>query len=838
MFFLYSCSITKKVPDGEYLLTKNKFVYEDDKHISELPSYVSQKPNKKQLFVVPLGLMVYNLANPKYDSILTEYMTYPNEMRNQKLRDSLFLKYEHPEYTGKTLFWNRFFHTVGEPPVILEQGKTESSAENIEKRLVYRGYWDGKVAFENKLDSAKKKAEIEYHIWHNKPTKINGYFYNIPDPEIKALFELNKNKSIVRNGQILDQTLLEDERKRLAQLFTDNGYYRFNTDDIYFTADTLTSTKQVPLVLEIHKDSADTPYKKAHIGKIEFNIVKNNADDLKETDSTNQIIKTKLRGINFSLIDDQYKTNALWRTVVIAPGEIYNQKKLDQTKRNILAMNNFSILTSSEVLRKGIQDTIDVTYLLKPLPRYELKVAGDVSYSQLLNLGLSPSIDLTTRNLFGGAENLSTSISATSGFIKNPKNLDSRILAYEAAIQGNLTFPRLLLPFKYYKLIPKRYSPNSTINLGASIQENIGLGRVNFNTGLNYFATVNDVVTHRLTLFNTQLSLTKNKDQYYSYFPSENSLRENIFNNYFAYNPTIEAQYQNGALTIDQVSSLIVNDQNYQGSLDSEGQNLMNGFRQSLTNKERQTQDVLVSSMIYNFVYNELQKPTELNPIYFNGKIELAGNIPSLFAKKTENEFGDIEKKIFGVTYSQFVKFDFDIRKYFRFFEGKHTLALRQFIGIGIPYGNSKNMPFIRSYYNGGSNDIRAWVAFGGLGPADSQLDERVRTYMMDNVKLTTNIEYRLPFNSMFEGAVFTDIGNIWSLKKSGYGDEFRFNKFLSQMGVGSGFGVRVNVAYITLRLDLAYKMYDPNKPTGERWVVKDFNPLKPTLNFAFGYPF
>lgn len=74
-------------------------------------------------------------------------------------------------------------------------------------------------------------------------------------------------------------------------------------------------------------------------------------------------------------------------------------------------------------------------------------------------------------------------------------------------------------------------------------------------------------------------------------------------------------------------------------------------------------------------------------------------------------------------------------------------------------------MPVIRSYFNGGANDIRAWVPFGGLGPSDSQIDERVRTYITENLKLTTNIEFRVPFNETYEGALFTDIGNIWSLK-------------------------------------------------------------------------
>ena len=243
---------------------------------------------------------------------------------------------------------------------------------------------------------------------------------------------------------------------------------------------------------------------------------------------------------------------------------------------------------------------------------------------------------------------------------------------------------------------------------------------------------------------------------------------------------------------------------------------------------------------IKNFVYNEIGKKDRPNPFYFNGKVELAGNIFSIFnsSRRDDGIVSGPSRTIFSIPYSQFVKFDIDVRKYFTFNNEKQTLALRQFVGIGIPYGNSSTMPFVRSYFNGGSNDIRAWRVFGGLGPADSQLDEKVRSYVMDNVKLTTNIEYRMPFTEMFEGAAFVDAGNIWSLKDSGFGDQFKFSKFISQMGVGTGVGLRINVAYITLRLDAAYKVYDPNKPSGDRWVIGKWQPLKPVLNFAFGYPF
>ncbi len=841
---LYACSTTKKVPEGEYLLTKNNFKFEDKKESfdEELKDYVQQKPNKKQLLFMPLSLGFYNMANPKYDTLLNEYMTYPSEMRNQKLRDSLFLKYDMKSSVGKTLFMDRLLHSWGTPPVILDQTRSEKSAESIKKRLVYRGFWDAKVDFKHAIDTASKKAAVNYFIRHNDPTYIKDYYYNITDPTVKGLYWQKLDKSLIRSGQRLDQTVLEKEVTRITDLMRENGYYRFNSsnEEIYFVADSLKSRKQVPLTLEIHKDSADHPYKVATFGNIDVAIVNEASDFPKNT------VKDSLRRIRFHKMDDNYKTSSLWRAVIVDHKKVYDQKALDLTKRNFIAMNNFSILKARDSLRRGggtspNDSIVDVLYLLKPLPKYELKLGTDINYSQILNLGISPSVDLTTRNVFRGAENLSTSISGTFGSIRSTKDISKRELAYEISAQASLNFPRLLLPFNYYKLLPKRYTPTSSILLGASVQNNIGLGRVNFNTGLNYQANVNDQVSHRLTLFNTQISLTKNKDAYYDYFSNDEIIKDDILASYFTYDPVTGQKYLSGELSLDNVSKRIVEDANYQGTLDQQGQDLLTAFKGTLVNKDRQTQDVLISSMIYNFVYNEIGKKDYPNAFYFNGKVELAGNILSIFNQKRD-EGGVVtspQRTIFGIPYAQFVKFDIDTRKYFKF-NGNQTLVLRQFIGVGIPFGNSTNMPVIKSYFNGGSNDIRAWVAFGGLGPADSQLDERVRTYMTDNVKLTTNIEYRIPFNEMYEGALFTDIGNTWSLKKSGdsYGDEFKFNKFLGQMGIGSGFGLRVNIAYITFRLDLAYKIYDPNKPEGDRWRFKNFQPFKPTLNIAFGYPF
>jgi outer membrane protein assembly factor BamA len=829
--FLYACSTTKKVTNGEYLLTKNTFKFEDGKiHADDIPGYVSQKPNKKQLLLFPLGLWFYNATNPKYDSILNDYITYPSDMRDQKLRDSLFIRYDKPEYLGKSLIYDRFLHSIGQPPVILDQGKTETSANSIRKYFVYKGYWDTEVKFKHQLDSAAKKAQVDYLITHKDPTIIRDYYYDITDANIKNIYERDLTKSLVRGKEILDQSILEKEVKRINDLMKDHGYYKFNSsnEEISFTADTLQSRKLVPLTLGIQRDSLDSPYKITTIGDIKIHLLKKMADTVNTK-------RDSLLGINIYKSDDQYSTMSLWRPVILKKGNIYQQKNLDLTKRNFASMNNFSIIKYDELPRKENDSILDINYYLAPLSKYDFKVATDLNYSQILNFGVSPSLDLTTRNIFGSAENLTTNISGIFGSVVNTKDIDKRSLAYEISAQTTLNFPRLLLPFKTWRLIPKRYSPTSSINLGATVQNNIGLGRINFNAGLNYFANVNDIVSHRLTLFNSQLSLTQNKDRYYDFFPADRDIRNLIFE---SYSPTLNQDFIDKKITSDELSAIILNDTNYIQSLSGDQLTQFNTFLQSLVNKDRQTQDVLISSMIYNFTYNEIGKKDRPNPVYFNAKIESAGNLFSIFnsSEKEDGLVSDASKTIFKIPYSQFVKFDVDFRKYYSVFNNKHTIALRQFIGVGIPYGNSSTMPFVRSYFNGGSNDIRAWRVFGGLGPADSQLDEKVRAYIMSNVKLTTNIEYRMPFTKMFEGAAFIDAGNIWSLKATGAGDEFKFNKFISQMGVGTGLGLRINIAYMTLRFDAAYKVYDPNQPIGDRWVLG--NTWKPVLNFAFGYPF
>jgi len=835
-----ACSTTK-VPDGSYLLVSNNFKYKDGKVFgSKIPDFVSQKPNRKTLFLAPVSLWIHNLANPKTDTILLEYMTYPANVRNRKLQDSISLKHNHPEFVGKKMFWSRLLHNLGQEPVILSESTTYISAERIRKYLIRKGYWDAKVSVINKLESSKK-AYSTYVIEHGSPTIIESYSHNITDPNVRKIYEQERDKSFVKVGEILDQENLEKEIDRIENIMKSNGYYDFNTskEEIFFVTDTLNKKKNIPLVLEITRDLNNKNEKTYIVNKYsdiniyihEKNIIKNdiNSNDLQVT-----------QGLNIYNPQKKYHNSVIWNAIILKTGNIYNQRDIEKTKQNIIRTNNFKIQQFNTIKE---QDSLLKTELfLIPLPKYEFKIGTDIHYSQILNFGFSPKIELTTRNIFGGAENLGTSFSGIIGTTNNAKNPNTLFNAYEISSQVSLSMPKLLIPF-YDKIINKKYSPSSSVILGASIQNNIGLGRINFNTGINYEVLIKEELNHRFTLLNTQLNFTQNKSNYYSMFPTDNNYRMQIFNEYFSQNPSIDKKFHNGEISIDSVSKSIMTDNIFRNYITTEDNSLFNNFQQSLLNKERHTQDVLISSIIYNLTYNTIGNKKYAHPLYINLKFELSGNLLSIFDNKFEIfETGisgnNKEKGAFGVPYAQFAKLDLDIRKYINFSITGNSLIMRQFIGIGIPYGNSHVMPYVRSYFNGGSGDIRAWLAFGGLGPADIQIDRSVRSYILDNMKLTTNLEYRFPISKTINGALFLDAGNIWSFKNTGIGDEFKFNKFYKQLGIGSGYGIRFNFSYIIFRLDMAYKIYDPNKPEGIRWNFKNINILQPTFNVAFGYPF
>ena len=232
--------------------------------------------------------------------------------------------------------------------------------------------------------------------------------------------------------------------------------------------------------------------------------------------------------------------------------------------------------------------------------------------------------------------------------------------------------------------------------------------------------------------------------------------------------------------------------------------------------------------------------------MYFNGSIETGGNVWGLFTPKN----GRGQRSLFDVPLNQFVRLEADFRDYFKINRGV-TWANRLNVGYGYAYGNSSSLPFVRQFFAGGSNDVRAFRA-RSLGPGsynilDHLTDSTAFADQGGDYKLMLNTELRFKIVSVLYGALFADAGNVWLRKEDPKrpGSEFKVKNILSELAVGTGAGLRVDASIFVIRLDVAFPVRKPYLPEGQRWVFDQvsfgssaWRRENLIYNIGIGYPF
>ncbi|HLG03994.1 MAG TPA: BamA/TamA family outer membrane protein, partial [Bacteroidia bacterium] len=244
------------------------------------------------------------------------------------------------------------------------------------------------------------------------------------------------------------------------------------------------------------------------------------------------------------------------------------------------------------------------------------------------------------------------------------------------------------------------------------------------------------------------------------------------------------------------------------------------------------------SRVTYNW-NNQLSTNTrQRNSFNLSADFETAGMLLrawSVAANRPQNDLGSYE--IAGIPFAQYFRVFTDLRWLIRL--GSHQdLAQRVAVGVGFPFGNFKTLPLEKSFYGGGANGIRAWEA-RSLGPGSYLVPSDQKYSQFGDIRVEYNIELRFDLTRTIELAVFADGGNIWQLydDPAREGESFRFDKFYNEFAFGPGVGIRYNLGFFVIRLDLAFKFRDPAMPYGERWWVGQ-RKLGSNLNFGIGYPF
>ena len=251
--------------------------------------------------------------------------------------------------------------------------------------------------------------------------------------------------------------------------------------------------------------------------------------------------------------------------------------------------------------------------------------------------------------------------------------------------------------------------------------------------------------------------------------------------------------------------------------------------------EKRLTSNNLISSTSFSFNRNTQENIFDEDFSQLQLKIVSSGNLlTGLLNLSGKDKTEDQKQEFLDVIPSQFIKTEFNYIKYWSL--GKdQVLAMRLFSGIAIPYGNSNNIPFTRSYFAGGSNDNRAWKAYK-LGPGTG---ENSNEFNEANFKIAFNIEYRYTIFGPLKGAFFIDAGNIWNALDNIKDPKQRFDGIedLSEIAIGTGFGLRYDFDYFVFRLDSGFKTYDPSQIKANRWG-NQISFGRTVFNIGINYPF
>ena len=839
---LLSCNSLKKVEDDEYLVVKNS-IYADSVKINneELQSLIYQKPNSTVLGY-PLRLNLYNLAKENPDSLFNAWL-YRKENRKKRLTKLLSAK--QVERLGESFLvtgLSNWLEDIGEVPAILDTTRTRLSLARVSAYYQGKGYFSNNTTYEIDTIKQNKKAKINYHIELGNPYMIDSLGNDISSTAIDSLYFLNSANSLIKEGQQFDLSNFNRERERLTGIFRNSGIRNFQESSITF--DILRDTTKVAddqkmnITLNIgdlktrgENEVTTSAYKVEKINKV------NIYTDYLSTNTNDSLYTIDYRDytIHYSKNFD-IKPKTLANAIFFKKDSIYRDVDKIRTSRQLNALNIFkypNIIFEAD----SIGNKVNTNIYLAPKSKYSLGTNFEVSRSNLRRLGVGLSTTLLIRNIFKGAENLSFSADGTYGLLSS----NTFQANYFSEFGGDITldFPRIWFPFiNTSRIIPNYTLPKTRIAIGTSFQNNIGLDKQTFNTVLGYNWVPSDFVKHNIELINIQFVRNVNSNRFFNVYNNTYERLDAIADNYET-DPLLSTFFEVETDATDPKLSIPFGTTGFINAIEERTVSSTTLDYNAVTLIEERRKRLTENNLIFatNYTFNKTNRTGIIdNSFYqFRWKLESAGNLLSAFSSFVPFNKNDEEQLlVFGVPFSQYIKNEFEYVKYWDL-SRSNVLAARAFFGIAIPYGNSDNIPFVRSYFAGGSNDNRAWFPYS-LGPGSVSA---VNDFNEANLKLALNLEYRFPIVGDINGAIFADAGNIWNVLDNVEDPQATFDSVasLKDIALGSGIGLRYDFTYFLFRLDLGFKTYNPAEIQSERWF-KDYNFANSVLQIGINYPF
>ncbi len=708
------------------------------------------------------------------------------------LYESKFVKEE------KDNWWNRTKAKIATTkPMLLDMSLVERSKDNFKNYMDESGFFASQVKYRIDTTRRKHRAKIIFDITQGRPYKITSLRYDFLDYKLAPLVDTTDSK--IRIGQTYNLQNLEAERERIANLLRNKGYYDFTVNNIQVEADTLQAPYTIQLVVRINKETVITPdgqevskpnipYRYDYV-RVYTQYTSRRADSLSRT-----LLDTLIYE-DMNIIYEgrpNVRKRVLYNLIPIRKDSPYADSEVTNVYNNLMSTGYFRNVRVTfdkepELARiRGQKIILPDTEYVRPqmtgflgcnvfcTPTLKQSLSVEAEGSMTSNFwALKASLGYQNRNIFRGVEILDLSGGFGHEWMRAPDA--QKRSAVELSLAGKLTIPRILFPghFNHFK------TPRTHISVSVNFQDRPYYRRTLSNASWGYSWTDNGYSTFQLR-------------------PAD--------------------------ITVIDMSYI---DQNFYNSLGN--RYLQNSYSSQF-----------VSALNFGYTYNSQKRNLRGNATVIRINAEVAGNLldglAHLFGSPVA---GKDYYEIFGIRYSQYFRIDASVSRTIKLGE-KTAFAGRLIAGTGVAYGNAEALPMDKLFYVGGSNSMRGWAP-RTLGPGTSPLPENMLyPTQLGDLRLEGNLEFRFPIWKLFNGATFLDAGNIWFLRRNDaeYSPDAVFGAdFYKGLGLNTGLGLRLDIKFAVVRLDLGMQLRNPNNPAGKRWINK-FSWSNMSFNFGVGYPF
>lgn len=685
---------------------------------------------------------------------------------------------------------DKLFWAVLKNPAVFDSSSADKSLIFMRYFLNSLGYFRDSIYYTTTVKAAGKdqlRTYIDFIVKPGKLVRLDSVGYDIKDTALQNLAMAHKNLALIKKGDPFAQAPISAEFDRITELYRNNGYLRFSRDELYGLWDTLDISLLQPTldpfeqleVLQKLRARRENPTANLEVrlrpitdsSKLWQYYVGNVTvypDYSIDTVGINRN-ETIVKGVRILQPGHEFKPKIFPPNIYLKQGELYNQRRYLRTLNRFNALGTWRIVSVDQVPRKG-QDTVDLVIRLTPAKKFAFStnLEGSVNQSAISGnlVGFGVNVGVQNRNFAHAANQANTNVRYDIELGAD----DGRqfIQTQRVGFSHSITIPRLLFPeFPFIR----RWKDN-------------------FRGNMSSVLSFNAANTERRFLFN---QTTFNGSWGYQFQRRKWLLNVKI--------PNIEYSYLKQR---DSLQKLIV-----------ANPSLKNIFT-----------DGFVASVAGNFTLTG-GSGRVLN--VFRANIEESGALTGMI----RNAFLDTHLY-------RFVKVDVEFARLIKF--AKSSIALRGFAGLGYEFNSTRNpdkrnnLPFFKQYFSGGPNSMRAWQLrrlgpgstikeFSGVGSTPDRYGD---------VQLEANAEYRFPLGKPLgipiNGALFTDIGNVWFLKKAAGSAEERFSigRLGKDIAIGAGAGVRIDFSFFVIRLDYAYKVKDPSPDLANTKYQNKF----------FAYPF